>query len=329
MMPAMMPQPGQQYGPSGGMMMPGAAGQPSIGGMMMPRNPPQFMPSGGMMPQFAPDGASGGNGFMMQPQIQQEVSYLTFGSPPTKLIAWSVLQMLLRVYSTDTTLPSPMETIGGKEDRMARFKLSMLSTSEMVLKYVGGSSDGSIDAIVGEKLILPFLETLNGEFPRYCTMATITPFYGSLNLDSILMQNVHQMKALFSVICRTSLPACFDYQGIPLHFALMFAQAYIKTMLMTLFARSSDSVLINSDLFDAIGKNYPTLAKLQTGTFMQDRMQDATFLETSVVSNKIVEVLRRTAVACFNHIATYFPFLHTNPCFQNGLTALQYSRKAY
>ncbi|MFA5091101.1 MAG: hypothetical protein WC483_00435 [Candidatus Paceibacterota bacterium] len=318
--------PSSPYGGGGGSMMPPLQQQSyqhpaaaAFGGMA-----PQYQQQAPSMPTFS--------GAMMQQQASPQPSmFITFNSPPTKLIAWSLLRALLRVYTTDTTLPAPAEApVEGRDTRVTRFCLTMLSLSEHVHNYTSGSSNASIDAMIGEKLVTPFLEALMEEFPRYGgTKIAVSPFFGTSSFDPMLTENIHQLHALFSVIYLTSLPGCFDYRGIPLHQAMMFAQSYIKLMLSTLFKRMASGELENRLLFEAIGKNYPVLMKLQSGTFMQDRMQDATFLETSVVSNRLVDVLRRTAISCFNSIASIWPCLHTNPAFQNGLTNLQFAQKAF
>lgn len=260
---------------------------------------------------------------------QSEGGMVLFNSPPTKMIAWGVLQLLLKIYREDTLLPAPTENvIDAMDARAKRYKLSIIALASQVRDYIRSGNETNT-AYVVEKLINPFLEYFSEEFPRYCTKIPVAPMYGELHLDPIFTQNIHQMHAFFSVVHQSFLAPSFTYANLPLQYAIFFAQATIKVIFDQLFKIGVDDTLENGDLFEMIGKNYGMLSKVQVNTFMTDKMKDSSYLDTSVVANKIIEVLRKAAVQCHNSMAAIFPCLHTNMRFQNSIEALHYAQKAF
>lgn len=257
-----------------------------------------------------------------------------FNSVNTKLIAWSVLQTLLKIYREDTNLPAPTENVPTNSvvaavgERTKRFQLSILALAKQVYEYTNKSND-SVTPFIAEKLVNPFLEYLNAEFPRYCAKIQVSPMNNEMSLDPMLAQNIHQLHALFSVVHVSFFPQTFNYTGMPLQQVMYFADGFMRAMLAQLFKLTADSRLENTDLFELIGKNGTVLAKLQAAAFIQDKMQDALFLEISMISNKLVDMLRKVAIACYNNIAAIVPSLHTNARFRDGLEALYYSQKAF
>jgi len=256
-------------------------------------------------------------------------NFSTFNSPPTKLIAWAILQTLLRLFRDDTVLPAPTESaIVQKNARVERFSLNILGMAKHVQDYARGDNE-SITPFIAEKLIRPFLEYFSEEFPRYCHKIQLGPIIGEINVDPVLTQNIHQLHALFSAIYLSFLPPSFSYQGIPFHYAILFAVGFIKLMLAQLFRLTADNRIEDQSIFESVAKNYNILAQLKLDAFMQDRMHDGNFLEISVISNRIIGSLRKVAIGCYNEIARIYPALHTNQRFQMGLEALHYSTKAF
>jgi len=315
----MYQQPGQPFN----------SGVPYPSAQPLPFDPMYAQQTGGGNPMYAQQ-TGGGNPMLLQQQLMNPSMIAPFNSAPIKLIAWAVLQCLLRIYREDTALMAPGENIlSAGDQRTMRYKLATLAISQQVTRFTEMPNSTSYNYI-SSKLIEPILSAFHVEFPRYCKKTPLPPQYGALNIDPVLSQSVHRLHPFFSAAYRSFLPLTFTYNAVPLQWIVQFAHAIMKIIIEELFSRDPNSEkLVHERLFSKIAQSIDAVQKIDIIHFMEDRMGDNTFLDCFIVSNMIVEVLRKAAIRSLHHFAEVCPFLHSAVAFRSQLDMLYYSEKAY
>ena len=268
-------------------------------------------------------------GYGLPPDVDSLQQPQHFYSPKTKLIAWSLLRCLLGILETDTIIAAPNEDpINAKPGSPEKYALALRSMGAHITQYCNRPSNDGDAIYVHTRFITPFLEEYHMHYSEYGAMLPTPPSYIDIPTTDFISSSMYHLHALASGVHEYFYPSCFTYNNVPIQILSEMGHAALKFILLRLFKLDYRGSLENLLLFDMIAKNADVLKKLRCSDFVADKAQGRDFLEVSVVSNKIMEVLRCAAINSLSAFQRKYGVIVTNPLYRAQVERLHYMSTA-
>ena len=245
-----------------------------------------------------------------------------FACQQMKLVSWSLLQLLIRIFESDNTQPEVV--LDASRSNKGRYYYSMISMSMLMERCMSGE-DRAI-GLMHHTLVSPFLETFQQHFSTYCQKLPIPP-------SSIEVQggrsDWYQLHNFFSAVYYFFCPRIFAHNITPIHVTTSLAEDYIITILSTLFEMApgigSDRELTNDVLFTKLNESIDLLKSMRADAFIRDKAEDKEYVTKSLIANALLDVLRKAAVKALYSQIRAIPRIMSNRVVQLQLDSLSHS----
>jgi hypothetical protein len=264
---------------------------------------------------------------MEQGSYSGSISSLTsLESPSIKVVAWSLLRLLIGIYDSDNSVPVSVKEAEGSSDQRYSRKLLYLA------KVLEAANEGDAQSkrLVEHILYRPFLDTLHAQYSIYCVRLPVPPSAfapTSGMLGDGLKNEYYRLHTLFSALHHHFCPAVFSNNSTPITVTSALAEDYLNAIMSSLFSlcptsQGAGTGLTRASTFETIGKNIDIFRSHTIGAFVNDRQEDGNFVIKSLVSNSLRLIIGKGALEAISEQLQFFPSALSNPLVQQQLGAL-------